>query len=447
MANHTQDRISIVVGHSAWNDLQLIGTAFEKAGITILSSVSGAVDLKDQAVSLGADCVLFTPTLPGMTPALINDLLTYEDRPIAAVGLIPAGSNYAAEYQRFGMKGFATTPLDHTQVQNLPALVMEAVRLARDERASRAYTPVTATDALSILDRGGWQQQTIAVFSPKGGVGKTTLSANLAASFGVIAQRPTLLVDADMSRANTHILFGMDIEAEPRNLFALYSRVIAEGQRTSRYVVQAKTLQSNVRPWRGKLDLLPGIPKPHMAGMPEFVEDAQRTMDIFGDVLRGARGFYELRVIDVGPDFNLPLHWAAIQEADTVLLVVTPEKTAISDIANILPALEKTFGTLQKFRLVLNQFDERFGIAPKDVVKFFGGKVTIIGSIPYAPDETRLSINTGEPLVMQKSLLPVGEALIKLGSHFYPPLEALGRKRPTVKGPGLLSRAKQTLSN
>jgi MinD-like ATPase involved in chromosome partitioning or flagellar assembly len=443
----TSERISIVVGHSAWNDLQLIGSAFERAGITILASVSGAMDLIDHARSLGADGVLFSPTLPGMNPALIQELLLNEDHPIAAVGLIPAGSNYAAEYQRFGMKGFVTTPLDSTQVQNLPALMLEAVRLAGEDRRSRAFTPVTADDALAILDRGGWQQQTIAVFSPKGGVGKTTLSTNLATAFGVIAQRPTLLVDADMSRANAHILLGIDIEAEPRNLFTLYSRVIADGQRQQRYVVQAQTLQSNVRRWQGKLDLLPGIPLPQMAGLAEFVEDPQRTMDIFGDILRSARGFYELRVIDVGPDFNLPLHWAALQEADTVLLVVTPEKTAIADIGNILPALEKTFGTLQKFKLVLNQFDDRFGIAPKDVVKFLGGKLTIVGSVPYAPDETRLSINTGQPLVLSKSLLPVGEALIKLGGKFYPPLEALGRKRPTAKAPGLLARAKHTFTS
>ena len=169
--------ISVVVGHSAWNDLQLIGNEFERSGLTILASVSGAIDLTDQARSLGADCVVFTPTLPGMTPALVQELLLNADRPIAAVGLIPAGTQYAAEYQRHGMKGFVTTPLDPVQVQNLPKLVIEAVRLAQAERQARSFTPVTAEDALAILDRGGWQQQTIAVFSPKGGVGKTTLSA------------------------------------------------------------------------------------------------------------------------------------------------------------------------------------------------------------------------------------------------------------------------------
>ncbi len=436
----TNEGIAVVVGHSAWNDLQLIGAELEKAGISLLSVVSGAGDLMDQARSLEADCVLFSPTLPGMTPGLIQELLVGIDRSIAAVGLLPAGSNYAAEYQQHGMKGFVTTPLDTVQVQRVVPQVREAVRVVSEERQSRSFAPVSAQDALSILDRGGWQQQTIAVYSSKGGVGKSTISANLATALGVLAQRPTLLIDGDMSRANIHTFLGLDIEDEPRNLFALYERVIARGNRSGSYVVQAQTLQANVRQYRGKLHILPGIPKMHMAGLPEFIEDPQRTMDIFGEILDTAKGFYEFRVIDVGPDFNLPIHWAAIQKADTVLLVVTPEKTAITDIKNILPTLGKTFGTLQKFRLVLNGFDEQFGISPKEVVKFLEGKVTIVGTLPYAPAETRLAINEGQPVAGQRKLAPIGAAFVRLAATFYPPLEAIGKKRGRTKQKsGLLS--------
>lgn len=436
-------QLSVVIGHSAWNDLQLIGAELESASISVLAVVSGAVDLADQARSLGADCVLFSPTLPGMTPGLVQELLVDVDRPIAGVGLIPAGSSYAAEYQRHGMRGFVTTPLDTTQVQRLPDLVTEAVRLAASERAARSFTPVTAEDAMSIIDRGGWQQQTIAVYSPKGGVGKSTVSANLAAALGVLGQRPTLLVDGDVSRANQHVLFDVDIEAQPRNMFALYERVLAQGARTGRYVVQAQVLQANVKPLRGKLALLPGIPKMHMAGLAEFVEDPERTMHIFAEVLREARGYYEFRVVDTGPDFNQSLHWSAIQEADTVLLVVTPEKTAIFDVANILPALERAFGTLGKFKIVLNGFDEQFGIRPKEVVEVLGGKVPIVGTLPYAPTETRLAINTGRPAVLEKKVAPIGAAMVRLAASFYPPLEAVGRKRARAKGPGLLGQLRQ----
>ena len=436
----SDNSIAVVVGHQAWNDLSLIGQELERAGISLLATVSNASDLADQARSLGADCVLFNPTLPGMNPALVQELLLDPDRPIAGVGLVPAGSSYAAEYQRFGMKGFCTVPLDVTQQQRLPTLVSEAVRMAREERESRSFAPVTAEDALSILDRGGWQQQTVAVYSPKGGVGKSTISTNLAAALGVLGQRMTILIDADMSRANLHIMLGIDIEDQPRNLFALYERVIAEGNRSGHYLVRNQTLQANTRQWRNKLFVLPGIPKMHMAGLSEFVEDPGRTMDIFADVIREARGFYEFRIVDVGPDFNMPIHWSAIQNADLVLLVVTPEKTAITDVANILPALEKTFGTLQKFRLVLNGFDEQFGISPKEVLNYLDGKVTIVGTLPYAPTDARLAINTGVPMVLEKKRGPAGEALVRLAATLYPALEAVGKRQERRKGPGLLGK-------
>jgi pilus assembly protein CpaE len=438
--------LAVVVGHSAWNDLQLLGQVLEDEGISLLSVVSGSTELADQARSLEADCVLFSPTLPGMQPSLIQELLLNEARPIPAVGLIPAGSGYAAEYQTFGMKGYVTTPLDTTQVQRVPDLVREAVRMAEEERQSRSYTPVTAEDALSILDRGGWKQQTIAVYSPKGGVGKSTISANLAAALGIKAQRPTLLIDGDMSRANTHVFLDLDIEHQPKNLFALYNRIIGRGERTGQYVVQAQMLQAHTHHWRGKLHLLPGIPKMQMAGLEEFVEDPGRTMDIFVDLLREARGFYEFRVVDVGPDFNMPIHWAALESADTVLVVATPERTAITDVRNILPALQETFGTLQKFKLVLNGFDPKFGISPKEVAKFLDGKITIVGTLPWAPEQARLAINQGQPFVLEKPLPKIGREAIKLATNFYPPLEALGRKvRDEKQGPldaltGLLTR-------
>ena len=439
------EQINVVVGHSAWNDLQLIGNVLEDAGIAVLAVVSGATDLADQARSLGANCVLFSPTLPGMNPGLIQELLLSEE-PIAAVGLIPAGSQYAAEYQRHGMKGFVTTPLDTVQVQRVPELVTEAVRLAREERASRSFSPVTAQDALSILDQGGWQQQTIAVYSPKGGVGKTTIATNLGVAFGVVGLRPTLLIDADMSRANLHVLLGMDIEQEPRNLFSLYERVLADSRRTGRCLVRAQTLEGNTRPWRGKLKVLPGIPKMQMAGLEEFVEDPERTTEIFAEVLRVAKGFYEFRVVDVGPDFNLPIHWAAIQEADTVLLVITPERTSILDVRNIIPALEQAFGTLQRFKIVLNGFDERFGISPKEVVKYLGGKIPIVATLPYAPTDTRLAINLGQPLTGEKKLSPIGQALIRLGATFYPPLDVIERKKPKQERAGLFSKARRVFT-
>ncbi len=432
------DEIKCIVGYTGFQDIQLLYQALEGTGIQIVTIVSDGVMLADQARSMGLDCALFTPTLPGMTPSLVQELLTFEDHPIAAVGLIPAGSGYASEYSRFGMKGFIMTPLDVVQLQRLPELIRSAVSTSRAERNARTFTPVTADDALAILDRGGWQQQTIAVYSPKGGAGKTTISTNLACALGMIAQRPTLLIDADMSRANTHVLLKMEIPDEPmKHMVALYETVVSQGKRSGNYVVRAQMLQNATRLYGGKLSFLPGIPQMHQAGSDLFMEDPQRTMTIFADLLREARGFFDFRIIDTGPDYNTLFHWSALANADLVLLVVTPERTTLNDIQGIIPNLAATFNTLQRFRIVLNGYDERWGMSPKDIAEFMGGRIPIVATLPWSPEEARGSINQQKPLVLQKPLNPLGEGIVKLAAQFYPPLEALLRKKE-VKREGVL---------
>jgi pilus assembly protein CpaE len=441
------EEIRVVIGHTAWNDIQLINNALTGTEIRIIELSSTGTMMADAARVHGADCVLFSPTIPDMTPQIVQELLLHEDKPIAAVGLIPAGTNYAAEYQRFGMKGFVTTPLDVSQARRLPDIIRHAVQVAREERASRTFTPITPQEAMQILDRGGWQQATIAVYSPKGGVGKTTVAVNLACALAHLGGQNTLLIDADLSRANAHCLLGLDIEEEPRNLFSLYERVIAMANRTGKLMVPYQTLQANVVTISPKLHFLPGVPKMHLAGSPEFLEDPDRTINIFDDLLKTARGYYTFRVIDTGLDFNHPVHWAVLNYADKVLIIVTPERTAIEAVKDILPALERAFGSLNRFFLILNGFSPEFGIDPKEVTRYLDGKCPILAKLPHSPNEVRLSINRGSPYVLEKTLTPLGEETVRLASIFYPPLEAVLRRKAKAPGNGLMKKVRNILAS
>lgn len=140
----------------------------------------------------------------------------------------------------------------------------------------------------------------------------------------------------------------------------------------------------------------------------------------------------------------MSLHWGALQNADTVLLVVTPERTALQDVANILPALKKKFGTLERFKVVINGYDERFGISLKDMARFLEG-VPIVATLPWDPDRARQAINTNQPIVLERPLSELGIGIVKLGAQFYPPLRALLEKRP-VKRQGIFGRVKETFT-
>jgi MinD-like ATPase involved in chromosome partitioning or flagellar assembly len=289
----------------------------------------------------------------------------------------------------------------------------------------------------------------------------------LAVALGTIGNRMTLLIDGDMSRANSHVFLGLDIHDLPKaNLASLYELVVTRGEQLEKtaaerrglkvaelpyspeyYVVNAQTLAEHKRPYKNKLDVLPGIPNMRRAGDAFFVENPQRTADIFKEVLAQARGLYEFRVVDVGPDYNMPMHWAALENVDTVFIVVTPEKTALHDVKNLIPDLKHQFGSLNRFRLVLNGFDEEFGIKPKEVVAYLGGQIRLVGQLSWEPNAARQAINLGQPLVLQRPLSPLGTDLISLGGQLFPVLETILEKKAKAKRPGVFKRAWSSLTN
>ncbi len=192
--------------------------------------------------------------------------------------------------------------------------------------------------------------------------------------------------------------------------------------------------------------MLPGIPSMKIAGKEVFAGDPQRTLEIFADLLREARSAYEFRVVDVGPDYNMPIHWAALTEANTVFIVVTPEQTALQDTKRILPDLREAFGTLTRFKLVLNGQSEDFGISTKEIVNFLGGKIPCVATLSWQPDEARRAINLQEPLVLQKPLTPLGRDLVELAHTIFPALQGRLDSRGVRKGPGLFGRVRSVFA-
>ncbi|MCZ7543357.1 MAG: hypothetical protein M5R40_07360 [Anaerolineae bacterium] len=75
-----------------------------------------------------------------------------------------------------------------------------------------------------------------------------------------------------------------------------------------------------------------------------FVHDAgQAILDVL-------KSMYTFVIVDIGQDYNLPLHAAALKSATEVLVPIPPVTTAVVDLARALPALRGYFGNLGKFR-------------------------------------------------------------------------------------------------
>ena len=170
----------------------------------------------------------------------------------------------------------------------------------------------------------------IAVTSGKGGVGKSNVAVNLAIKLSA-AGKEVVLLDADLGLANADVLCSIDL---PFNL----AHVIA----------RKKELREVMVPAPGGFRLIGGASG--LARMADLSEaDRQRLVSALGEVESQA----DVILIDTGAGIS-PNVLAFTRTADHVLIVTTPEPTAITDAYAVIKVLSRDGGQ-RRISLFVNQ--------------------------------------------------------------------------------------------
>ncbi len=155
----------------------------------------------------------------------------------------------------------------------------------------------------------GQRAPVVVVFSPKGGVGKTTVATNLAAAVQVRLKKQVLLVDADT--VTGHVITSLALEGV-RTLNDAW-RDVADGGVPDSFLEVATNHASGMKVLALTLSPL------HT----EMLE----TDKVMG-ALEGARRGVDLVVVDLHPSYH-PLNLAIFGAADEILVPVTPDLPAI----------------------------------------------------------------------------------------------------------------------
>lgn len=414
------ERIKIVIGTKVWDDAKTLEAALaDTPEMQVVAGPTTASGVFNDATEQEADVVLLSPTLPGFRPELVSELLHYDEHPIAVIGLLTPLESRTDELLALGMKGYISLPLDPAQLRRLLELIPDAVLRARAERANASYVPLD-TPTLHTVAEAGWQRLVIALWGTGGGVGKTSLAINLAAALGLLAKRSTLLMDLDMTRGAVAPRLGLSPE---RSIFALFNALLPEYLRSHSAGCPPRALKEKVQLWgsqrASKLDCLGGIPAMHIAGQPVFRDDPQRTQSLIRAILDTARKQYDFVVVDLGPDINNDVHFAALDSADLVLTVVRPDLADIHSTGQTVPRLQQAFGEgIGKFELVINQWSDEAGIRMKELITTIGMKK--FAQVPYDPTFTYFN-NQQKPFVLEKPN-PTSDAIVSMAVRFFPPL-------------------------
>jgi pilus assembly protein CpaE len=249
----------------------------------------------------------------------------------------------------------------------------------------------------------------IAVRGAKGGVGTTVVAANLAVAIRRQTAQPTVLVDGHLLAGD--VCVALDVKPT-RSSIDLVRHLNG---------LDDDMLRNTVTEHASGLAVL--------AAPPEFEDAEAIRADEFQRLLDALRAHYRYVVVDCPPSVDQNT-LAALDLADVLLLVSTPEIAALKNAARLLQLGARLGYVESKMRLVVNRFDMAGGLAPADFEHYLAHttsfRIPNDGSVAHA-------LTRGEPSVTRRGS-KAGKALDRLAHVIIANQGWLGEPRPRSRG-------------
>ena len=189
----------------------------------------------------------------------------------------------------------------------------------------------------------------ISVFSPKGGVGKTTIAFNLAVALGQIGVR-TCLIDGSLQYGDLRALLKV-----PQDVPSILDLP------TDR--IQESDLEEVLWHDPAGVDILLAPPRVEMAEMVS-ARDVERTISIL-------RRLYKAVVIDTPTNLS-EVTLAFLDACDVILSVVTFDSTTIHNTIAVADAFASIGYTADKISYLVNRSDSSGGLTRDDLGRALG---------------------------------------------------------------------------
>ncbi len=212
----------------------------------------------------------------------------------------------------------------------------------REEDHRKKEHQIASGDKLPIKEC-----KTISIFGTRGGVGKTTLAANLAASIKRESNARCLLIDLDLPLCGDIPLL---LKASGGKTLVDLLKLIDK--------LDSRLLKGYLTSHSSGIELLAGVsnPKEVTAIDPPRIE---QLLQILKDA-------YDYIVIDAGSEFS-PVTITVLDASEVVLLVLTPDIFSIKQCTKSLEVFRGLHFSSESMKLILNRSDIKGGIRPADV--------------------------------------------------------------------------------
>jgi pilus assembly protein CpaE len=361
-------------------DIEVVGTA---------ASGPEAIEL---ARKLLPDVVLMDINMPEMDGIKAAELLSTE---MPGIGIIMMSVQGEQDYLRramlAGAREFLVKPFSG---DDLVRSIRHVYRLESSKRAM-AQAAVPMTGMLSpngkVAFEESQQGRIMAIVSPKGGVGRSVVAANLAVALKLSTQKKVALVDGALYFGDLGVMLNL-----------LSNKTIADA---ADHIdeLDADLLNDLMVTHSSGVKVLLAPPMPEMA---ELI-----TAEHVRRILIELAANFDYVLIDTWPSFADTV-LTIMDLSDDILLVMSLEMTAIKDVKLYLEVVEKLNYPPEKVKLILNRAGSSGGIKIEAVEETLRQKIMV--GLSNDGVAMLMAINQGVPLVISAREHPFSRDIYRL---------------------------------
>ncbi len=228
--------------------------------------------------------------------------------------------------------------------------------------------------ALTTNQRVTWTSRVLTVFGAKGGLGKTTMSVNLAMKLASMKKK-VAIVDLDLQFGDVHIFMDMD----PKDTISDLMQDMANPT--------IDTIRSYMTVHPSGVHVLCAPKSPEYADL----VSAEKLQTVLGLL----RSYYDFVIIDTAANFTDPIITAL--EASTTILFLTGLDVSILKNSKVAMSILESLGQKKKVRAVINRAVEINSITIADVQRIVDAP--ILSRIPSDYMMAVAALNRGQPFV------------------------------------------------